>query len=99
MAIEPLYSLEVACELVPCTYSWLTVILSRYKERFGEPRYHHENGQRMLTESEILEIRNIVVNGSGKTKHRQTILASQFFPMRNYNKKWQPQKYPFPIHE
>ncbi len=55
--IEPLYSLEVACELIPCDMLTLMNILGDV--RF-EARYH-VTGARMLSEAECINIRNIIV--------------------------------------
>ena len=67
MAIEPMYSLAVAAELIPCSDAYLDVILHRRGEEF--PRRYHTEGKssiRMLTESECLRIRDIVIQaGSG----------------------------------
>lgn len=72
MPLEPLYSLDVAAELIPINRRSLDVILHNYKERFPA-RYHTEmNAEgrppRMLTESECLEIRNMVVKLQGTRK-------------------------------
>jgi hypothetical protein len=74
--LEPLYSLEVACELIPVTEAALKHILSRRATEFGPPIYHdggeprYRNGHlvdydggaphRMLTESDCLKVREIV---------------------------------------
>ncbi len=67
--IEPLYSLDVAAELIPLSKSALCHILFRKSHLFKEPIYHtfhNEKGAagmvRMLRESEVLQIRNIVIH-------------------------------------
>lgn len=77
MPLEPLYSLEVAAELIPCTLDVLRHILSRNPEKFParfhtqhEPRKRngvivdYEGGRalRMLLESECLAIREMVIS-------------------------------------
>ena len=72
MAIEPLYSRDVAAELIPMSASGLDKILARYAEKFP-PRYQMEGqvGIRVLTESEVLAIRDIVIkNGQPGMKGR-----------------------------
>ena len=81
MALEPLYSLDVAAELIPINRRSLDVILKNYKEKFPA-RYHNEANPvgrppRMLTESECLEIRNMVVKLAGT---RKAILGSRQTP-------------------
>jgi len=63
MAIEPLYSLDVACELIPIARTNINNILIKYKDRFDPPRYNAlSHGQaRMLTETECLKIRELVI--------------------------------------
>ena len=77
MSIEPLYSLAVACELIPCSEKALTYILSSRKEQFNEPHFLTEYAARerhgkivdykgglplrMLLESEVLRVREILV--------------------------------------
>lgn len=77
MALEPLYSLDVAAELIPCTRVVLDHILTRRASEFDPPRYHtqyeprkrngvivdYEGGHpiRMLYESECLKIRDMVI--------------------------------------
>jgi hypothetical protein len=77
MPIEPLYSLEVACELIPCTMPALLHVLSRHPGKFNPPLYHaggeprYRNGRltdyeggrarRMLTETECLTVRNMMM--------------------------------------
>ena len=66
--IEPLYSLEVACELIPITRGNMMNLLFHYSDRFPA-RYNQEvhPAVRMLTETECLEIRNIIIKlGNGK---------------------------------
>jgi hypothetical protein len=77
-ALEPIYTLAVACELIPmpsmpALYQWL----HNHKEEF-KPRYRQGGGrhrpQRMLLESEILKIRAMTIKegspfvGSGRKK-------------------------------
>ena len=65
MAIEPLYSLDVACELIPMTRDALLHTLSRYPEKFDEPRYI--DNVRMLSEHECLTLRELVIRrGPGR---------------------------------
>lgn len=70
MALEPLYALEVACELIPCSKDVLKHILSRRAAEFDPPlwhtAYHDGTGKgnsacRMLRESECLKIRNMII--------------------------------------
>ena len=64
MAIEPLYTLRVAAELIPfptaqALYMWLW----RHKAEFPPPVYRRGRGieHRLLTESEILKIREMTL--------------------------------------
>lgn len=68
MAIEPLYSLEVAAELIPISKDALVHIILRHPEKFDEPLYHTlpENNKgsnivRMLTERECLVVRDMII--------------------------------------
>ncbi len=74
MAIEPLYSLDVAAELIPCTKHVLNHILTRRASELDEPLFHTclDNGPgkqghlvRMLRESECLKIRDMVIKRGG----------------------------------
>ena len=71
MGLEPLYSLAVACEIIPIRGTTLRVILHRYKEKFP-PRYNMDSHkgaggpERMLTESECLAIRDMVIRPDRK---------------------------------
>ena len=70
MAIEPLYSLAVACELIPMpTMASLYIFLSKHPNEFPG-RYRRHGGPhiarrgfetRLLTESEILKIREMTI--------------------------------------
>ena len=62
MALEPLYPLDVACELIPIKKTDLVNVLFKFKDRFDPPLYDSiATGQpRMLTERECLLIREIV---------------------------------------
>ena len=70
MAIEPLYTLDVACELIPISKYALEHILSRRADEFEAPLFHMlmDDGKgkgchqvRMLRESECLKVRNMVI--------------------------------------
>jgi hypothetical protein len=76
VALEPWYSLEVAAELIPVSLNNLNVILHRHAADFP-PRYltaveGDVQTQRILTESECLRIRNMVIGPTRKTtQHRE----------------------------
>jgi len=71
--LEPLFSLEVACELIPLGYHSLTNLLCRHADKFP-PRYHLgieiPEGQgggspkRVLYESELIAIREMVISNT-----------------------------------
>jgi len=72
--LEPLYSLDVAVELIPCSKIVLEHILSRRASEFDPPlwhtMYHEATGKgnpacRMLRESECLKIRGIILKSGG----------------------------------
>lgn len=76
MALEPLYSLDVACELIPCSKITLEHFLSRKADQFDQPLWHtmYNAGKaasraipaiRMLRESECLKIRNMIIKPGG----------------------------------
>jgi len=72
--LEPLYTLEVAAELIPLSYQNLLNLLFKYSDRFPA-RYHHlidgPNGsgaKRMLLESECQAIRDIVISSDRHSK-------------------------------
>ncbi len=71
MAIEPLYSLAVACELIPISGPTLRVLLHKHADKFP-PRYNMDSGagpggpERMLLESECLAIRDMVIRSDRK---------------------------------
>src|SRR5438309_1047616 len=78
MAIEPIYTLQVAMELIPMpTASALYQFLSRHKDEFpGRYRRSHVNGEnarniqeRVLTESEIVRIREMTIIDSTRSKY------------------------------
>ena len=66
MSIEPLYSLAVACELIPVSGPTLSRILYRFPQKFPA-RYNLDSHagpggpERMLLESECLAIRDMVI--------------------------------------
>ena len=82
MAIEPLYSLDVAAELIPCTRAVLGHLLSKRASEFDPPRYQtmreprkrngvivdYEGGVplRMLTETECLKAREMIIVSTRK---------------------------------
>ena len=88
MSLEPLYSLEVAAELIPCTFDALKHIISRRASELGPPTYHaggearYRNGKlvdysgghplRMLTESDCLKIRDMLTRGNFKRLEPKT---------------------------
>ena len=71
MPLEPLYSLAVACELIPVSGPTLASILHRHKEKFPA-RYNLDSHagpggpERMLLESECLAIRDMVIRPDRK---------------------------------
>lgn len=79
-SLEPLYSLEVAAELIPMTsIQTLYVFLGKHKDKFPA-RYRNGgavpvNGrmmarqQRLLSESEIIRIREMVIFGRDKSNY------------------------------
>ena len=79
MALEPLYTSAVACELIPISHANLANILYEYKHLFP-PRYDTLSpGQpRMLSESECLKIRELVIQrktGRWPQGRRQNTIA------------------------
>ena len=84
MPLEPLYSLEVAAELIPCPYNTLVQLLHKHKEKFGQARFHtqYTNNQgvhvRMLTESECLIVRGMVIQlkNNGRLGYRKIFSTS-----------------------
>ena len=79
MAIEPLYSLEVAAELIPMPVHNLGSFLATHKDEYP-PRFNHavtlgKGGQapRMLTETECLKIREAIHSAArrgGETRRK-----------------------------
>lgn len=75
VVLEPLYSLEVACEMIPMpTITALYQFLSRNKEQFPG-RYRRSGGrgkvpieQRLLTLSEIVRIREMTVHDKSESR-------------------------------
>lgn len=72
MPLEPLYSLEVAAELIPISLGNLNNLLIKYATKFPA-RYHTvpddpggrgNKSVRMLYESELLALREIVIKNS-----------------------------------
>ena len=63
MALEPLYSIDVAAELIPVRKNTLEVFLHRHKEQFPTLLHTGSVGMpiRMLTESECLKIREMMI--------------------------------------
>ena len=63
MALEPLYSIEVAAELIPVRKNTLEVFLHRHKDEFPVRMHTGEMraSVRMLTESECLKIREMMI--------------------------------------
>jgi hypothetical protein len=77
MAIEPLYTLKVAAELIPMTsHGSLKAWLSQNDHLFPEKRYRNfgpygRSQARLLSESEILMIRRIVIKPVGIQQRRR----------------------------
>ena len=69
--IEPMYTTEVACELIPISVTNLGNILFKYKDMFP-PRFDTltQGAPRMFTETECLQIRNIVIQNKTTEKPR-----------------------------
>lgn len=65
MALEPLFSLEVAAELIPISILTLVDLLDNFPDEFSSPVYHTMTGSshniRMLTESDCLKAREFVI--------------------------------------
>lgn len=57
--LEPLYGVDVVCELVPISSNYLNVLSIRLK---FEPRYSTENGQRLYTRSEVIILRERILS-------------------------------------
>ncbi len=67
--LEPLFDLRLAAELIPMQATSLSVHLSRHREKYP-PRYRLEGPAhrrvRLLTASEIRQIRVAVLRGRGR---------------------------------
>jgi len=77
MAIEPLYTLRVAAELIPCpTIGALYQFLWHHKAEFP-PRYRklHAHEVRLLTESEVLKIREMTLLTDDRSWHLRASAA------------------------
>lgn len=62
-SVEPLYTMQVACEIIPLRMSQLHLIISRFPEQFPS-RIHMGmgiSGMRLLSLSEIVWIREYVI--------------------------------------
>jgi len=78
MAIEPLYSLKVACELIPMpTIASLYQFLSQHRDEF--PGIYRRHGgpsiarcgyeTRLISESDILKIRDMTLHDLGESRY------------------------------
>lgn len=80
MSIEPMYSMAVAAELIPCSYTYLGFLIHKNKDKLGPPVYHGDTGQRMFKESEVLILREIMLSKVPQPRNHQLHRAKLMLP-------------------
>lgn len=94
--LEPLYSLEVASELIPVSMNSLQVYLHRHAGDFP-PRYHAENGKRVLFKSECIRIREAFLRYH-RVRAEQSLEVNKDYVRktnRRSSKRWEIPSYKF----
>ncbi len=75
LPVEPLYSMDTACLMIPMRRSTLKRSLSKHRERLSPPQYAGSWGKkyRLLTAADIIYLRSVTVGPHYLYRH--SILA------------------------